>query len=140
MLLIRNRRISTKARMITTPNSRTTFNLQRIIREELRRDNENRIPLETNGFVETHDINEVPLKMVTKQIPYGLLAVFYGEDDYAMAPDPDKPYYVWPYRLNQRETADIERNMVDYAYDSWFDLWFDISERIGSFSPQDEMG
>ncbi len=122
--------------MTTTLNTSIADNIRKIIQEELQQDHKNTIPLETNGFVETHDINEVPLMMATKRVSYGLYVVFYGKDDYAVAPDPDKPFYVWHLRLNQREKGEIEQNIVEYGYDSWFDIWFDIAERLRSVSPR----
>jgi hypothetical protein len=67
--------------------------VNKIILEEIERINKT-IPIHTNGFVETYDTRDEPVFMAVKIIPSGLLAVFYGEDDYTMAPDPAKPFYV----------------------------------------------
>jgi hypothetical protein len=105
--------------------------VNKIILEEIERINKT-IPIHTNGFVETYDTRDEPVYMAIKIIPSGLLAVFYGEDACAMAPDPAKPFYTWHYLFSQQERESIEQNAVDYSYDIWFDLWFEITERIES--------
>ena len=103
--------------------------IQRIIKEEVAKTRP--ITIETGKkFVTTYDMQEVPLFMATKRTGDGLLVVIYGEDDYALTPDPKKPYYVMRFRLDKENTATIEKNILKYGYNSWFDLWHDLTDHI----------